>query len=142
MTISEYTQRIDYLKWMIESKKEKILALEEIATSITSVQTGMPHDPSPTQSRMAEAVLKKLDLENSIKADEAAIQALKDELSAAIEKVASPKYQAILYKRYIRNKPFEEICEDLSYSASYVFRLHKEAAVALEEILATAENES
>lgn len=136
MTISEYTQRIDHLKWMIESKKEKILALEEIATSMTSVQTGMPHDPSPVQSRMAEAVLKKLDLENSIKEDEAEIQGLKEELSSAIEKVKSPKYQAILFKRYIRNMTVDEIAEDLSYSESTVFRIHREAAKALEEIFA------
>lgn len=135
MTISDYTQRIDHLKWMIESKKERILALEEIATSITSVQTGMPHDPSPVQSRMAEAVLKKLDLENSIKADEAEIQALKEELGLAIEKVKSPKYQAILFKRYIRNMTVDEIAEDVSYCERTVFRLNREATKALEEIL-------
>lgn len=135
MTISEYTQRIDHLKWMIESKKEKILALEEIATSITSVQTGMPHDPSPTQSRMAEAVMKKLDLENSIKADEAEIQALKEDLSAAIEKVTSPKYQAILFKRFIRNMTMEEIGDEIAYSARTIQRMSREALKALDEIL-------
>ncbi len=135
MTISEYTQRIDHLKWMIESKKERILALEEIATSITSVQTGMPHDPSPVQSRMAEAVLKKLDLENSIKADEAEIQALKEELGSAIEKVKSPKYQAILYKRFIRNMTMEEIGDEIAYSERTIQRLSREALVALDDIL-------
>lgn len=138
MTVSEYTQRIDHLKWMIESKKERILALEEIATSITSVQTGMPHDPSPVQSRMAEAVLKKLDLENSIKADEAEIQALKEELGAAIEMVSSPKYQTILYKRYIRSMTVEEIGEDIAYSERSTKRLISEATRALEEKLASA----
>ena len=135
MTISDYTQRIDHLKWMIESKKERILALEEIATSITSVQTGMPHDPSPVQSRMAEAVLKKLDLENSIKADEAEIQALKEELGSAIEKVKSPKYQAILYKRFLRNMTMEEIGDEIAYSERTIQRLSREALVALDDIL-------
>jgi DNA-directed RNA polymerase specialized sigma24 family protein len=138
MTISEYTQRIDHLKWMIESKKEKILALEEIATSITSVQTGMPHDPSPVQSRMAEAVLKKLDLENSIKEDEAAIKALKEELGTAIDRVTSPKYQTILYKRYIRSMSTDEIRADIAYSERSTQRLIGEATRALEEVLSTA----
>lgn len=83
--------------------------------------------------------MKKLDLENSIKADEIEIQALKEELGEAIEKVKSPKYQAILYKRYIRNMSFDEICVDLSYSSRSVFRMHKEAAKALEEVLSATE---
>ena len=138
MTISEYTQKIDHLRWLIESKKEKILALEAIATNTTAALTGMPHNPSSVQSRMADALLKKLELENSIREDEASLQALKEALGEAIERVSSPKHQAILYKRYIRNMTIDEIAVEISYSERTAKRLISEANRMLEEVLAAA----
>ena len=138
MTISEYTQKIDHLRWLIESKKERILALEAIATNTTAAMTGMPHNPSSVQSRMADALLKKLELENSIREDEASLQALKEVLGEAIERVSSPKHQAILYKRYIRNMTIDEIAVEISYSERTAKRLISEANRMLEEVLAAA----
>ncbi len=106
--------------------------LEAIATNTTTAPTGMPHNPSSPQSRMADAILKKLELENSIKEDEATIQALKEELSMAIEQVPSPKHQAVLYKRYIRNMTVEEISDEIAYSVRTVHRLISEASRMLE----------
>ncbi len=138
MTISEYTQKIDHLRWLIESKKERILALEAIATNTTAALTGMPHNPSSVQSRMADALLRKLEIENSIREDEASLQALKEVLGEAIERVSSPKHQAILYKRYIRNMTIDEIAVEISYSERTAKRLISEANRMLEEVLAAA----
>lgn len=135
MTIQEYTQKIDHLRWLIESKKEKILALEAIATNTTATLTGMPHNPSPSQSRMADAILRKIELENSIKEDEAEMQALREQMATAIERVSSPKHQAVLYKRYVRGMTVEEIGDDIAYSARTTKRLMSEAMRMLEDEL-------
>ena len=135
MTIQEYTQKIEHLKWLIESKKEKILALEAIATNTSAALTGMPRNPSPSQSRMADAILRKVDLENSIKEDEAAIQELKEMMSAAIERVSSPKHQAVLYKRYIRNMTLEAIADEIGYCERTIRRVISEANRMLEKEL-------
>ena len=135
MTIQEYTKKIDHLRWLVESKKEKILALEAIATNTTAALTGMPHNPSPVQSRMADAILRKIELENSIKEDEAAIQALREQMASAIERVLSPKHQAVLYKRYVRGMTVEEIGDDIAYSARTTKRLMSEAMRMLEDEL-------
>ena len=136
MTIQEYTQKIEHLRWLIESKKEKILALEAIATNTTASLTGMPHNPSPTQSRMADAILRKIELENSIKEDESAMQALREQMASAIELVPSPKHQAVLFKRYVRGMTIEEIADDIGYCSRTAQRFLRTATSTLEKILA------
>jgi DNA-directed RNA polymerase specialized sigma24 family protein len=135
MTISEYLRELEHLKWSIESKKEKILSLELLATNTTSALTGMQKSPSPEKSRMAEAICKKIDLEASIKEDEQTIEALKAELGAAIDRVEDPKYRAILYKRFIRGMTVECLADAILCSERTAKRLISEASKKLEESL-------
>jgi len=137
MTIQEYTKKIEHLRWSIESKKERILSLEAIATNTTAALTGMPRNPSPVQSRMADAVLRKIELENSIKEDEAEIQRLQEQMASAIERVPSPKHQTVLYKKYIRGMTAEDIASDICYSLRTTRRVISEAQGMLETILAS-----
>ncbi len=135
MTITEYLRELEQLKWSIESKKEKILSLESLAANTTAALTGMQKRPSPEKSRMAEAICEKVDLEASIQEDERTIEALKTEMSAAIDRVEDPKYQAILYKRYIRGMTVETIGRDIAYSERSTKRMISEASKVLQEIL-------
>lgn len=135
MTIQEYTQKIEHLRWVIESKKEKVLVLESIATNTTQNLTGMPHNPSPSQSRMADAVCKIVDLEASIKQDEAEIERLKTQMSVAIDQVEDPKHRAVLYKRLIRNMTLDQIAEEIAYCRKTAQRFLKAGIERLEIIL-------
>lgn len=138
MTIQEYTQRIDDLMWQIESKKEKLLVLESAATCTTSAPSGMPHNPSPSQSRMADVIVKKLELQDSIKADEAEIQSLREYLAATIDQIPSPKYRAVLCKKYIRSMTNEEIAEEIAYSVRTTRRILGEAIRVLSEKMSSS----
>ena len=136
MPIKEYSQQLDSLMWSIESKKEKIRALESIATNTTQTLTGMPHNPSAIPSRMADAAGKIVDLESSIKNDEAKIEELKMKMCAAIDQVPEAKYRVVLNKRYIRGMTIDEIAEDILYCQRTAYRFLKTANKLLEKILA------
>lgn len=138
MTIQEYTYKMDRLKWTIESKKERIRVLEDIAMSTTSSICGMPHAPSPSLSRMADAIDCKIDVESSIKEDEAAIRRLKETMALAIDRIDSPKHRTVLYKKYIRNLTVGSIAQDIRYSERSTKRLISEGNHLLEEVLSSA----
>ena len=58
MTAREYLSRAYKLDQEIKSKLDQIESLKDLATSCSSVLTGMPRNPSPSQSPMADAVCK------------------------------------------------------------------------------------
>jgi len=123
MTDKEYLLNIGKLKRAIEAKKEKIRSLDEIATSATQTITGMPHNPSSTQSRMAEAVCKKVDLEREI----VKLEAERNDAIAYLNTLPDTEETTLLIKRYVRELTWEDIALEMYISVRSVYRLHREA---------------
>lgn len=123
MTDKEYLLNIGKLKRAIEAKREKIRSLDEMATSATQTITGMPHNPSSTKSRMAEAVCKKVDLEREI----VELEAERNEAIAYLNTLPDTEETTLLIKRYVRDLQWEDIAAEMHISESTVYRLHKKA---------------
>ena len=69
MTAKEFLSQARYLDMRINSKVEQIDSLNDLATKCTSTLTGMPHNPSPSTSLMADAVCKIVDLQEELGRD-------------------------------------------------------------------------
>lgn len=123
MTDKEYLLNIGKLKRAIEAKKEKIRSLDEIATSATQTITGMPHNPSSTQSRMAEAVCKKVDIEREI----VKLEAERNDAIAYLNTLPDTEETTLLIKRYVRELTWEDIALEMYISVRSAYRLHREA---------------
>ena len=123
MTDKEYLLNIGKLKRAIEAKREKIRSLEEMATSATQSITGMPHNPSSIQSRMAEAVCKKVDLEKEI----VQLEAERNEAIAYLNTLPDTEETTLLIKRYVRELTWDDIAVEMYTSVRSVYRLHREA---------------
>ena len=123
MTNKEYLLNIGKLKRAIEAKREKIRSLEEMATSATQSITGMPHNPSSIQSRMAEAVCKKVDLEKEI----AQLDAERNAAIAYLYTLPDTEETTLLIKRYVLEFAWEDIAIEMHVSESTVYRLHRKA---------------
>lgn len=67
MTAKEYLQQAYHLDQKIVSKQRQIEALREIATNCSPNMTGMPRNPSPSRSPMADAISKLVDIESELK---------------------------------------------------------------------------
>ena len=124
MTTKTYLSQARYLDMRIKSKLQQIDSLNELATTCTSVLTGMPRNPSDSVSRMADAVCKIVDLQNDINRDIDTLVDLKKEIMGVIKAVANPEHQTLLEKRYLCFLSWEKIAVDMGYDLRYTHKLH------------------
>ena len=80
-------------------------------------------------------IYKKIGAEEKLKSFEEALTIKLDELSAAIEKIESHNHQLVLISRYLNDMRWEDIPSDLGYSASSIYRLHREGLALLETLI-------
>lgn len=135
MTAKEYLSQARYLDMRIQSKIQQVDSLNDLATSCTSVLTGMPHNPNKATSKMADAVCKIVDLQEEINRDIHALVDLKREISTTIKGVPDTELQTILEKRYLCFQTWEKIAVDMCYSMHHLYKLHNHALEICEGIL-------
>ena len=127
MTVNEYLGQAYRLDQRINSKIEQVASLNELATKCTSTLTGMPRNPSPSVSPMADAVCKIIDLQAEINRDIDRLVDLKREIVTLIKAVRSTEYRTLLEKRYLCFKTWEQIAVDMGYSIQHIYRLREKA---------------
>ena len=135
MKTKTYLSQARYLDMRIKSKLQQVDSLNELATTCTSVLTGMPRNPSDSTSRMADAVCKIVDLQNDINRDIDKLVDLKKEIMGVIKAVVNPEHQTLLEKRYLCFLSWEKIAVDMGYDLRYTHKLHIRA---LEECIISA----
>lgn len=135
MNAKEYLMQARFLDMRINSKIQQIEALNDLATSASSVLTGMPHSPNKATAKMADAVTKIIDLQAEINHDIDILVDLKREISSTIKAVPSPELQTVLEKRYLCFQSWEIIAVDMGYSMHHLYKLHNQALDICDEIL-------
>ena len=132
MTAKEYLSQARYLDARINSKIKQLEVLNTLATSATSVLTGMPHSPNKATSKMADIVDKIVDLQAEINRDIDALVDLKGEMRSKLEMVPAEDYKAILEMRYLCFMSWEQIASNLGLSVPYTYKLHDRALKGFE----------
>lgn len=127
MTAKEYMEQARYLDMQINSKIEQVRTLNELATKVTTVYSDMPHSPNRNTGRMEETIAKIIDLESEIDRDIDALVDLKQEVKTAISKIEDEKCRVLLELRYINQKSWEEIANQLGYDLRYIHKIHGRA---------------
>jgi DNA-directed RNA polymerase specialized sigma subunit len=135
MTARDFLSRAYKIDLRINSKREQIERLNALATKCTSTITGMPHNPSPSISPMADAVCQIIDLENEIARDLQELIRVKKEIVDTIRNVVNLEYQTLLEMRYIGEATWEEIAVNMHYSSKWLHRIHEGALAAVEKII-------
>ena len=132
MTAKEYLSQARYLDARINTKIKQLEALNTLATSATSVLTGMPHSPNKATSKMADIVDKIVDLQAEINRDVDALVDLRGEMRSKLEMVPAEDYKAILEMRYLCFMSWEQIASNLGLSVPYTYKLHDRALKGFE----------
>lgn len=127
MTAKEYMEQARYLDMQINSKIEQVRTLNELATKVTTVYSDMPHSPNRNTGRMEETIAKIIDLESEIDRDIDASVDLKREIQTVINNIEDEKYRVLLELRYINQKSWEEIANQLGYDLRYTHKIHGRA---------------
>jgi len=127
MTAKEYLSQARLLDARINAKIQQVAALNDLATHATATLTGMPRNPNRSESRMAEAVVKIVDLQNEINHDIDELVDLKREIVGIIKRIENPEYQTLLELRYLCFYSWEKVAVEMEYDLRYLHKLHRKA---------------
>ena len=135
MTAKEYLSQARLLDARINAKIQQVSALNDLATHATATLTGMPRNPSRSESRMAEAVVKIIDLQNEINHDIDELVDLKREITRRVKSIPDAEYQLLLEKRYLCFMTWEQISLDMHYTNRWLRKMHERALDVVDRIL-------
>lgn len=139
MTAKEYLGQARFLDMRINSKIQQVASLNELATKCTTTISDMPKNPNRGDSRMADSVIKIIDLQDEINSDINKLVELKREIMGVIKAVPNMEYQTLLEKRYLCFITWEQIAVDMNYSMQYTFRIHERALKEIDQLLQSGE---
>ena len=128
MTTKEYLSQAFYMNRQIKAKERRLEWLREIAPG-PSMRFSQEEKSKgdPRSSRVEEAALKVVELEEEIASDILELVRVMKDIASAISRVDSMECRTILEMRYLSFMEWDEIISRMGYSRSYVFRLHGKA---------------
>lgn len=135
MKAKEYLERAYWLDQMIDSKLEQVASLRAMATKTTTIMKRDVVSRSRNMHSMEDTIAKIADLEAEINADIDRLVDLKKEIGETIRRVEDPELRVLLELRYLCYKGWPEIAELIRCADSSVFRVHRRALDAAENIL-------
>lgn len=118
MTTKEYLKQY---KRMMEEVRCLDVEIEELWTQLTSATSNNDGMPKGTvqdrQTKLHAIMADKLQTKRSKKQVAEEIMA---EVLETIDKVTDPNHRQLLFERYIQDKEWKDIADDISYTEEYV----------------------
>lgn len=118
MTTKEY---LTQYKRMMEEVRCLDVEIEELWTQLTSATSSNDGMPKGTvqdrQTKLHAIMADKLQTKRSKKQVAEEIMA---EVLQTIDKVTDPNHRQLLFERYIQDKEWKDIADDISYTEEYV----------------------
>ena len=132
MTAKEYLSQIRFIDNRIAAKREQAQYFYDQATKCTTAWSDMPPGQPNGRSRMADYVMKMIELENEMTKEMMDLATLKKQIMDTINKIDNMEYKTILEERYLSFKSWEQISEDMGYTVRHIYRLHGRALLEVE----------
>lgn len=118
MTTKEY---LNQYKRMMEEVRCLDVEIEELWTQLTSATSNNDGMPKGTvqdrQTKLHAIMADKLQTKRSKKQVAEEVMA---EVLETIDKVTDPNHRQLLFERYIQDKEWKDIADDISYTEEYV----------------------
>lgn len=118
MTTKEY---LNQYKRMMEEVRCLDVEIEELWTQLTSATSSNDGMPKGTvqdrQTKLHAIMADKLQTKRSKKQVAEEIMA---EVLETIDRVTDPNHRQLLFERYIQDKEWKDIADDISYTEEYV----------------------
>lgn len=129
-----FLNQVKKLDRLIENKLIEIEQWKSMATDITARMGGDRVKSSGSQTKMADAVERYVDLEAEINRDIDRLVDTKKDVVAVIEQLQAQEYD-ILHKIYVQYLTFYEVADILQISYSAVTTAHGRALKNVQHIL-------
>ena len=118
MTTKEYLKQYQKMMEEVRCLDVEIEELWTQLTSATSSNDGMPKGTvQDRQTKLHAIMADKLQTKRSKKQVAEDIMA---EVLQTIDKVTDPNHRQLLFERYIQDKEWKDIADDISYTEEYV----------------------
>ena len=136
MEAKEYLKQVEKLDNLIKNKLIEQRQWRDIAVGITANIDGERVQSSGAKSKMADAVIKCVDMEAEIDRLVDDLVALKQEVIHTIEQLDSPTEYNVLHMRYIQFVGLQEIADHYGKEYSWATTTHGRALKGVQSILA------
>ena len=138
----QYLGRVEMIDSIIKNKLIEQRQWKDIALGITANMGGERVQSSGSQSKMADAIEKCVDMETEIDSLIDKLIETKKEVIQTIEQLDSPTLYNILHLRYIQFKALWQIAEDYDRDYGWVTTNHGRAIAEVQRILDEKKGES
>ena len=130
-----FLERVEMIDTIIANKLIEQRQWKDLALSITANMGGERVQSSGSQSKMADAVNKCIDMESEIAEAVDKLIAEKQNITRTIEQLYSPMEYKILHLRYIQYIKLSDIAVQLDKDYSWVTTTHGRALKNLQILL-------
>lgn len=128
MTSKDYLKQIELLDCKIQHKEVQLRELEARIMQAGGVNYGRERvQSSPKGDKIADEVIRMVELKDQIETERAQYFETKERIVNRIHRMDEAAYIDVLIKRYVELKGFEVIAEEMHYSISYTYELHRKA---------------
>ena len=128
MKAFDYLNQIKKMDAKINNDIEELESLQTLATKTTSALGGIAVKASGSQQKMADCVVKIMELKKTIDAEVDAYVEYKDNVKRFIHEACDADCCRLLYLRYFHFATWEAIAKEMNYSREWITReLHKRA---------------
>lgn len=138
--VKRYLQQIKLYDSHINTKLDELQHLKEMVTRITPTLKDDVVSGGGSQDKLADAVVKIVDLEAEIDREIDRYVNAKQEISSVLDGIVDPDQLQVLHKRYVQYKTFEQIACDMNMTYRNVCYIHGKALLAVREIMSSTES--
>lgn len=118
MTTKEYLKQYQKMMEEVRCLDVEIEELWTQLTSATSSNDGMPKGTAQDRQTKLHAIMA--DKLQTKKGKKQVAEEIMAEVLETIDKVTDPNHRQLLFERYIQDKEWKDIADDISYTEEYV----------------------
>ena len=134
MTAKQYLSQISRLNKMIANKLSEIYQIKSMALNISVLNEEDKVQTSGSKDRIGDMVAKMVDLEKEAQSYVDAYTDLRRKTIMQIDSMPKETHYKVLFSKYIEDKTFDVIAEEMGYSWRQVIRIHGAALTEFEKL--------
>lgn len=135
MEAKAYLKQVKLYDIHIDNKLEELKRLKDMVLRITSTMKDDVVSSSGSQDKFGDTMAKIVDLQDEINKTVDSYVDLKKEIFNVIDQVEDADQLAVLCKRYLQYKTWEQIAEELHMSYRNVCYIHGRALQAVNKLI-------
>lgn len=131
----EYLRQALLLDVRIDAGMERIQKLRALAERRTAAYGHYSGGGGGVADRRADVVAKIVDTERELDAEIDRMIALRKEIAGVIAHVPDAQMRTLLELRYLNNRTWEQIAEDMHFGVQWLHKLHGRALLHVKEAM-------